>query len=196
MPLCPLVLWPTRSDDSVRWPTKARLARLQGAIGSSVTPAIRPPVPHAETVDKVRSSASQLGTGKAAPQPIGISETRHMTLKHFTVGIAAAMALALAGGVMAESAKEKAAIAGAVKADQAESAATAEQNEANKLQGQADKLEKEAAAARAKAKADPTEANKHAAEVKTKEAVGAAGLAGDMEEKAAAKAKAAESGKK
>jgi hypothetical protein len=116
-----------------------------------------------------------------------------MNLKHLTVGITAAMALTLAGAVMAESAKEKAAIAGAVKEDSAESAATAEQNEANKLQGQADKAEKEAAAARAKAAAHPTAATKHEAEVKTKEAVGAAGVAGDMEEKAAAKAKAAES---
>jgi len=118
-----------------------------------------------------------------------------MNLKNLIVTSTAAIAITLAGAVMAESAKEKAAIAGAVKADQAQSSANAMQNEANKLQGQADKAEKEAAAARAKAAADPTAANKHAAEVKTKEAVGDAGLAGDMEKKAA-KAIEAESIKK
>jgi hypothetical protein len=114
-----------------------------------------------------------------------------MNLKNLIVTSTAAIAITLAAAVMAESAKEKAAIAGAVKEDSAQSAATAEQKEANMLQGKADKAEKEAAAARAKAKADPTEANKHAAEVKTKEAVDAAGLAGDMDAKAAAKNKAA-----
>jgi hypothetical protein len=128
---------------------------------------------------------------KRRPSTIDTLEKEQMKLKHLAVSITTAVALTLAGSVMAESAKEKAAIAGAVKEDSAQSAATAEQKEANKLQGQADKLEKEAAAARAKAKADPTEANKHAAEVKTKEAVDAAGLAGDMEKKAAAKNKAA-----
>jgi hypothetical protein len=116
-----------------------------------------------------------------------------MNLKHLIIGTATAVALSLAGTVMAESAKEKAAIAGAVKADQAQSAANAEQNEANKLQKQADQAEKEAAAARAKAAAHPSAAAEHEAKVKTKEAVDAAGLAGDMELKAAAKAKAAES---
>jgi hypothetical protein len=126
-----------------------------------------------------------------------------MTLKQLIVTSTAAIALTLtltltltlAGATMAESAKEKAAIAGAVKADQAQSAANAEQNEANKLQKQADQAEKDAAAARAKAAAHPTAATEHAAKIKTKEAVDAAGLAGDMDLEAAAKAKAAESTK-
>jgi CHASE3 domain sensor protein len=130
---------------------------------------------------------------KRRPSTIDTLEKRQMNLKHLTVSITAALALTLAGAVMAESAKEKAAIAGAVKADQAQSSANAVQNEANKLQGQADKAEKEAAAAKAKAAADPTAATKHAAEVKTKEAVDAAGVAGDMEKKAAAKSIGAES---
>ena len=131
--------------------------------------------------------------GHGRTNPIAILETKHMNLKHLIVGTTTAIALTLAGAVMAESAKEKAAIAGAVKADQAQSAANAEQNEANKFQKQADQAEKDAAAARAKAAAHPTAATEHEAKVKTKEAVDAAGLAGDMEKKAAAKAKAAES---
>lgn len=118
-----------------------------------------------------------------------------MNLKHLIVSATTAIALTLAGAVMAESAKEKAAIAGTVKADQAQSAASAEQNEANKLQQQADQAEKDAAVARAKAAAHPSATAGHEAKVKTKEAVDAAGVAGDMELKAAAKAKAAESTK-
>jgi hypothetical protein len=141
------------------------------------------------------SASRSIAPPGAAPLTIDTLENMQMNLKNLIVTSTAAIAITLAGAVMAESAKEKAAIAGAVKADQAQSSANAMQNEANKLQGQADKAEKEAAAARAKAAADPTAANKHAAEVKTKEAVGDAGLAGDMEKKAA-KAIEAESIKK
>lgn len=98
-------------------------------------------------------------------------ETKYTNPKHLIVSTTTAIALTLAGAVMAESAKEKAAIAGAVKADQAE----------------------KDAAARAKTAAHPSAAAEHEAKVKTKEAVDAAGVAGDMELKAATKAKAAES---
>ena len=90
-----------------------------------------------------------------------------MRLTHLIVSATAAITLTLAGAVAAESHAEKA--AAAAKAAEATSAA--------------------------KAQADPTAANKHEAKLKTEESVDAAAVAGDMEGEAAAKEKAAESGK-
>ena len=112
-----------------------------------------------------------------------------MNLKQIIVTATAALALTLAGVAGAESYKEK--DAAAAKGDAVMTGAAAEQKEADKLQGQADKAAQDAAAARAKAKADPTAANEHAAKVKAAEAVDAAAVAGGMEGKAAADQKAA-----
>ena len=116
-----------------------------------------------------------------------------MIVKHLIVSATAAMALTLAGAVAAESHAEKA--AAAAKADEATSAAKAYEKEAATLQGEADKMAQDAAAARAKAAADPTAINKHEAKLKTQESVDAAAAAGDMEGEAAKKEKAAEPGK-
>ena len=116
-----------------------------------------------------------------------------MQLKQAIIASTAALALALAGSAMAESYKAK--DEAAAKQDALNTGAAAEQKEANTLQSEADKLAQEAAAARAEAKAHPTAANKRAAELKTKESVDAAAVAGGMEGKAAAEEKASESGK-
>ncbi len=117
-----------------------------------------------------------------------------MNLRHLIVTSTAAIAITLAGTVAAESYKEK--DAAAAKADAVTTGAAAEQKKADSLQGQADKLAKEAAVARAKAKADPTPANERAAKLKTQESVDAAAVAGGMEGRAAADQKAVEDLKK
>ncbi len=116
-----------------------------------------------------------------------------MTLKNLIVSATVAITLTVAGAVAAESHAEKA--AAAAKADEATSAAKAYEKEAGTLQGQADKMARDAASARAKAAANPTAANTHEAKLKAEESVDAAAAAGDMEGKAAVKEKAAESGK-
>ena len=108
-----------------------------------------------------------------------------MKMKQLILTSAAALAIGLAGTVMAESPAQKAAD------DATVTGANAEQKEANLLQQQADQAAKDAAAARAKSKAAPTAANERAAKIKTEEAVDAAAVAGGMEGKAAAQEKAA-----
>lgn len=110
-----------------------------------------------------------------------------MIVKQLIVSATAAVALTLAGAVAAESHAEKAA--------EATSAAKAYEKEAATLQGEADKMAQDAAAARAKAAADPTAVNKHEAKLKTQESVDAAAVAGDMEGEAADKEKASEPSK-